>query len=138
MRPYPEARTPAFFRRQEAGHESGLTEVIDVTVAINTVMVDCRPEVEAKYNEWYDRVHIPMCLKYEGMLRATRYRLLKGPTGHARYLTVYEFRDRDAMDAFPNSQECRAAIQEMHQTWREEDFSIKLTAQYETIGVFGR
>jgi hypothetical protein len=101
------------------------------------VMVDCRTEVEEKYNQWYNEVHIPLCLKYDGMLRATRYRLIKGPSGHARYLTVYEFKDQNAMDAFPNSPQCIAATHEMHETWHEDDFRIKLAAQYETIGVFG-
>ena len=106
--------------------------------AINLVMVDCLPDLEQKYNEWYDRVHIPMCLKYSGMLRATRYRLLSGPAGHARYLTVYEFRDQAAMDAFPKTPECTASTQEMRQTWRDGDFKIKVAAQYETIQVFER
>lgn len=109
-----------------------------MTAVINMVMVDCLTEVEKKYNEWYNKVHIPMCLEYERMLRATRYRLLKGPLGHARYLTVYEFKDQNAMDTFPNSPECKAATLEMRQTWSEKDFEIKLAAQYETIGIFER
>ena len=108
---------------------------IDLTV-INMVMVDCRSEVEPQYNKWYDEVHIPMCLRYDGMLRATRYRLTRGPSGHARYLTVYEFKDQHAMDEFPNSPECKASIQEMRQTWQDNDFQIKLAAQYENIGIF--
>jgi len=109
-----------------------------LTTVMNMVMVDCRTEVDEKYNEWYNKVHIPKCLEYDGMLRATRYRLLKGPLGHARYLTLYEFKDQNAMDAFPNSPECKAATQEMRETWRDKDFEIKLAAQYETIGVFER
>ena len=107
-------------------------------VAINMVMVDCRPEVEKEYNEWYNNVHIPMCLKYEDMLRATRYRLTSGPAGHARYLTIYEFKDRNAMEAFPGTPECKAATAEMHQRWQEKEFQIRLAAQYETIGAFAR
>ncbi len=109
-----------------------------MTTAINMVMVDCRTEVDEQYNQWYNKVHIPMCLKYEGMLGATRYRLLKGPPGQARYLTVYEFRDQKAMDAFPSSPECAAATQEMRQTWRNNEFEIKLAAQYDTIAVIER
>ncbi len=104
--------------------------------AINMVMVDCRPEVEAAYNAWYDNVHIPMLLKYKGMVRVTRYRLLKGPDGHAKYLTVYEFKDQAAMDAFPQTPECQAATAEMRSTWPSADFEIKLAAQYETMRVF--
>jgi Domain of unknown function (DUF4286) len=105
---------------------------------INLVMVDCRAELDAKYNEWYDKVHIPMCLKYAGMRRVTRYRLLSGPSAHARYLTVYEFQDQSAMDAFPKTPECIAAMQEMKQSWKDGDFTISLAAQYETIRVFER
>lgn len=104
--------------------------------AINLVMVDCRPEVEARYNDWYDHVHIPMLLKYGGMVRATRYQLLSGPAGQARYLTVYEFKDRAAMDAFPKTPECQAATEEMRATWPSGEFEIKLAAQYGTIGTF--
>ncbi len=103
---------------------------------INMVMVDCRPEVEARYNDWYSNVHIPMLLKYKGMVRATRYQLLKGPAGHAKYLTVYEFTDKAAMDAFPQTPECQAAIAEMRASWPSSEFEIKLAAQYEVMRVF--
>ena len=106
--------------------------------AINMVMVDCRTELKREYNDWYDKVHIPMCMKYAGMRRVTRYRLLTGPPGHARYLTVYEFQDQSAMDAFPKSPECIAATREMKQTWKDGDFTIRLAAQYETLRVFER
>lgn len=100
------------------------------------VMVDCRPEVEARYNDWYNNVHIPMLLKYEGMVRATRYQLLSGPAGQARYLTVYEFRDQEAMDAFPQTPECAAATAEMRTTWASGEFTIKLAARYALIGSY--
>jgi hypothetical protein len=106
--------------------------------AINMVMVDCRPDVENKYNEWYNGVHIPMILRYDGMRRATRYQLLKGPEGHARYLTIYEFRDQGAMDAFPASPEFTAVNAELHRTWKGTEFEIKLAAQYEETGTWGK
>jgi quinol monooxygenase YgiN len=105
---------------------------------INMVEVDCRSDVDKKYNEWYNTVHIPMLLKNDGLLRATRYQLLRGPQGQARYLTVYEFRDRAAMDAFPKTPECTAATDEMNATWKEKGFQIKLAAQYEMIGTWGK
>ncbi len=106
-----------------------------MTTAINMVMVDCRKEIEEAYNKWYDQVHIPMCLKYKDMLRATRYRLLHGPEGQSRYLTIYEFQDKASMDAFSSSPECTAATSEMRQTWQPGDFTIKTAAQYEMIAV---
>jgi hypothetical protein len=100
---------------------------------INAVFVDCQPEIKAKYNQWYNDVHIPMCLRYEGMIGATRYELLSGPEGQARYLTIYEFTDQNAMDSFPKSSEFTAVDQELHQTWKGPEFTIKAAAQYSVI-----
>jgi hypothetical protein len=56
------------------------------------------PERDAEYNEWYDNVHVPDCLKVPGWMSATRYvRSDAGgpqdsdPLEGRRYLTVYDF-----------------------------------------------
>ena len=108
------------------------------TRVINVVEVDCQPEVDKKYNEWYNEVHIPMIMKYDGILKATRYQLLHGPQGQSRYLTIYEFKDKDAMDSFPNSPEYAAVDEEMKQTWKGKEFEVKLAAQYEMIKSWGK
>jgi hypothetical protein len=106
--------------------------------AINFVFVDCQPEIENKYNEWYNNVHIPMIMKYDGILRTTRYKLLTGPQGQARYFTVYEFKDQKAMDSFPKSPEYMAVDKELHETWKGPEFNIKLAAQYEVIKTWAK
>ena len=106
--------------------------------AIHVVEVDCKPEVETKYNKWYNEVHIPMILKYKGALRATRYQLLSGPPGQARYLTIYEFKDQEAMEAFPKSPEYTAVDEELRQTWKGKEFDIKMAAKFEMIGTWGK
>lgn len=100
---------------------------------INMVLVDCQPSVEAKYNKWYNEVHIPLIMKYSGIVGTTRYQLLKGPEGQARYLTIYEFKDQQAMDDFPKSAEYKVVDDELHATWKGPEFKVQAAAQYEVI-----
>ena len=109
-----------------------------VKKAIHLVEVDCKPEVRAKYNKWYNEVHIPMILKYDGMLQTTRYELLSGPPGQAKYLTIYEFKDQAAMEAFPNSTEYTAVDNELKNTWKGKEFEVRMAAKFEMIGTWGK
>jgi hypothetical protein len=64
------------------------------------------PEREPEYNEWYDKVHIPDCLKVPGWAGATRYRRAPSPAdgtaadpfGGRQYLTIYDFDAPDLQD----------------------------------------
>jgi len=100
---------------------------------LNIVAIDCQPEQEARFNKWYNEVHIPMLLKFDGMLGVTRYRLLGGSEGQAKYLAIYEFTDKTSLDAYQKSPELAAARDEMNQTWKGKGFDIKWRAQYEPI-----
>jgi quinol monooxygenase YgiN len=100
---------------------------------INIVAAECHPEDEAKFNKWYNEIHIPMLFTYDGMLAVTRYRMVGGPEGQARYLAVYEFKDQAALDGFQKSAEMAAAREEMGQTWKARGFDIKWRAQYEPL-----
>jgi quinol monooxygenase YgiN len=104
--------------------------------AIHLVEVDCIPEIEDKYNKWYNEVHIPLILKYDGVLRATRYRLINGPPEQPKYLTIYEFKDEEAMEAFPQSPEFIVVDEEMKQTWQGKEFEVKLAAKFEMIATW--
>jgi hypothetical protein len=55
------------------------------------------PEVEAAFNEWYDREHIPLRMGAPGFRSARRYRQTDG----ASYLAVYEIDDIDALQSEP-------------------------------------
>jgi antibiotic biosynthesis monooxygenase (ABM) superfamily enzyme len=100
---------------------------------INIVATECHPEDEKKFNEWYNGIHVPMLFKYPGMMKVTRHRLTGGSEGQARYLAVYEFKDRAAFEGFEKSAEMKAAREEMQQTWKDRMFSIKWRAQYDPI-----
>ena len=100
---------------------------------LNIVATECRPEHEAEFNKWYNEVHVPMLFKFDGMLGVTRYKLLGGSEGTARYLALYEFKDQASFDAFQKCPELKAAIDEMGQTWRGRAFDIKWRGQYQPL-----
>ena len=52
------------------------------------VMMDVAPDVEAAFNDVYDREHIPALLKVPGILSAARYRT--DTPGVPRYVALYE------------------------------------------------
>ena len=104
----------------------------------NMVAVECQPEDEAKFNRWYNEVHIPMLLKFAGILGVTRYKLASGTEGQAKYLAIYEFRDKASFDEYQNSPELAAARQEMSHTWGAKGFGTKWRAQYKPIKTWRR
>ncbi len=100
---------------------------------INIVASECQPDQEAKFNKWYNEIHIPMLLKLTGLLGVTRYKLAGDSKGQTKYLAVYEFKDQSSLDAFEQSAELSAARDEMAQTWKGGGFEIKWRAPYEVI-----
>ncbi|OGO32393.1 MAG: hypothetical protein A2Z29_02275 [Chloroflexi bacterium RBG_16_56_11] len=105
---------------------------------LNIVGTDC-PENEAKFDKWYNEVHIPLLFKYKGLKKVTRYRLMTASQGQgAKFLAIYEYDDKAAMDAFPNSPEFKAAIDEMNGTWKDNMFQIIWAANYQPIKTWER
>jgi len=99
----------------------------------------CAPELEEKFNNWYNETHIPLLLKSKWIAGVTRYRLSPVVEGeHPKYLSILEFKDRQAFEAWDSSTETRAARDEMKETWGDEGFEIKWRAVYEPIKTWYR
>jgi hypothetical protein len=65
---------------------------------LSVVTTDCRPEVEAEFNRWYDEAHVPNLLEVPGYLSGMRFRLVDDPAVRhlgttPRYLALYEIAD---------------------------------------------
>ena len=105
---------------------------------LNIVSTECSPKNDARFNKWYDEVHIPMLLKYRGIKKVTRYRMLDDKDKKPKYLAIYEYDDKTAMDAFPQSPEFKDAIDEMNGTWKDNMFELKWAANYEPIKTWER
>jgi uncharacterized protein (TIGR02118 family) len=110
---------------------------MDSNKAMVCISQEVKPESEKEFNDWYFNVHIPMALKYPGLVKATRSKLISSSNGQKGYLTVFEFKDREAMEAFIKSPEVTAAIEEMNQRWKGKlPFEIKYRNEYEVMKVW--
>jgi hypothetical protein len=100
---------------------------------LNIMATECPSEDDAKFNKWYNEVHIPLLFKYRGLKKVTRYELMGNNGGQgAKYLAIYEYENKDEMNAFPKSPEFKTAIDEMNETWKGVMF-VKWAANYEPI-----
>ena len=76
------------------------------------VASESTPDKEAEFNTWYSEVHVPMLFAYEGLKRASRYQRIGDDEQGAKFLTIYEFETKEAMDAFPESDAFADAIED--------------------------
>ena len=75
------------------------------------VGIQCKADDEAKFNTWYDDIHVPMLLKGDHVKKVTRFKLADktyhvGTTTQVcpNYLTIYEFESQDQLDSWMNGQ----------------------------------
>jgi len=104
---------------------------------LNIIVTECAPENDAKFNKWYNEVHIPMLMKYKGIKKVTRYRVIEEKAARPKFLAVYEFDSKKDLDEMPKSQAFQAAIAEMQETWKGQMPDIKMAITGEPIKVFG-
>lgn len=100
---------------------------------IQIVASESSPEKEAEYNKWYMDKHIPMLFGYKGMKQVSRYQRISDNEECAKYLVLYEFESKEAMDAFHKSPEFAAAIEDFENMREKVDFSLKWASAYELI-----
>lgn len=64
---------------------------------------DVEPALDAEYNDWHAREHVPERLTVPGMLWGLRYRRTAndGATSMPRYLTLYGLHDASVLDSAP-------------------------------------
>jgi uncharacterized protein (TIGR02118 family) len=106
---------------------------------LNIVATESPPGQEAKFNKWYNEIHVPLLFKYKGLKKVTRYQIMgKGGGQGATYLAIYEYDSEDEMNAFSRSPEFKAAIDEMNQTWKDVKFGLKWSASYSPIQTWER
>jgi heme-degrading monooxygenase HmoA len=103
------------------------------SMVLSIVAAECTPEVEAKFNQWYNEVHIPMIFPYKRLKKATRYQRIGDSQEPSQYLALYEFENAEALADFSKSPEFVAAGEDMRQTWQDGDIDIKWVAQYQPI-----
>lgn len=90
-------------------------------------------EKEEEFSKWYSDKHLPMLFGYEGLKRASRYQLVGEDKNSAKFLAVYEFDNKENLDAFPESQAFQDAIKDFDENHEALGFKMKWVAVYELI-----
>lgn len=101
---------------------------------INIVATECQPEIEKKFNEWYNKVHIPMLMKYKGIKAVKRIKAVQPGKDAPVYLALYEYDSIQDVEAMQKSPEMAAVQDEMKGTWKDGGFQIKWRGAYEILG----
>ena len=86
---------------------------------INIIGVRCRPEEEPKYNNWYNDVHIPMLLKYEGLKGAERYRILAETPDYPNLIAFYKYDNLKDQESMATALFYVAVAANIKATWTE-------------------
>ena len=103
------------------------------------VWTRCAPELDAEFQEWYDKVHIPMLAKGGHISAVRRYRLSSEvESEQPPYLAVYEFESESTFKDWLSSEALADARKEMKETWGGRDMEIKGRAFYEPISQWSR
>ena len=102
-------------------------------VIIQIVASQSTPEKEEEFNRWYTYVHVPMLFGYNGVKQASRYQRIGDDEKSSKFLAVYEFESKEAMEDFPASSEFTAAVEDFENKKEEVGFSLKWAASYELI-----
>jgi heme-degrading monooxygenase HmoA len=105
---------------------------------VQIVASQSSPAKEDEYNRWYSEVHLPMLFGFEGVKRASRYKLIGDNPVHNRFLAIYEFETREDMDAFTKSPAFAAAIEDFENRKDDLGFEMKWAASYELISTLSR
>ncbi len=99
---------------------------------INIVGTRCQPADDAKFNKWYNEVHIPMLFKSQHLKDVVRYKIIGESAGQPTYIAIYRFDSLKGFQEFAKGPEMEDARKEMQETWGQK-IEIASRVQYELI-----
>ena len=105
---------------------------------IQIVGTDCPLEAEEKFNTWYNERHIPDLLKFKKLKRVTRYKNLHPDGEYPKFLTIYEFENRQAFEEYDTSPEQTTAREDWLRISKETGAEVVWRVQYEVIKTWQR
>ena len=115
----------------------GMTKEVKTEMETQPVIMivgtQCPPEVEERFNTWYNEKHIPEVLKFKGIKRATRYKIAGGDETCPKFLAVYEFESRQALEEYGTGPVRAAAGEDWLRISKETGAEMIWRVQYEAI-----
>jgi len=103
---------------------------------INILGAQCPPEVAERLNKWLGEVHFPMLLRFKGLNRISHYQKTEDNNEYPNYLTVFEFDNQQAFEAYEVSPELAEARKDSRETWPNGAGEIKWRVQYKCLGTW--
>lgn len=100
---------------------------------LRLVGINCPPELDAEFNQWYNNVHLPMLMKFPGIKKATRAVIDKPLGDLPQYLAIYEFDSREDFEEWLKSPELAAVAKETEATWSEKKYQRKFFVEYKVM-----
>ncbi len=71
---------------------------------------------EEEFNRWYDEVHIPMVLQFNGVVSARRYKAIVGEEKF-QYVAMYEVKDEATFKRLTESDHMKALRADYDAKW---------------------
>ncbi len=78
-----------------------------MAITLFVVKATIPKEKEEAFNKWYNEVHVPMVLQFNGVVSARRYRALEGEDKY-QYMAVYELKDEATYRRLMESEHMKA------------------------------
>ena len=98
------------------------------------VASESTPEKEENFSRWYSEIHLPMLFGYNGVKRASRYKLVGDDVqNNAKFLAIYEFDTKEELEAFPESPAFKDAIDDFDTNHEALGFKMRWVAVYELL-----
>ncbi len=91
---------------------------------------------EDEFNDWYNRVHLPMMTNIPGIVAGNRYEAVNFKDGEAQYLATYQFVNMLAVGAVLKSPEFGAATEDLMKNWGTSMAPVEGLAEiYTGVGI---
>jgi uncharacterized protein (TIGR02118 family) len=100
---------------------------------LHIVATACKPKDEVRFNKWYNEVHIPLLMKFKGIVEVARYKIAAESAQQPKYIALYKFNSQKDYEALSKSPEFAAAMKEMKESWGDGEMEIKYASLYELI-----
>ncbi len=100
--------------------------------------IDCPSELREKFDVWYNKTHIPMLLKFKGIIKATRYKRVGDNKEYPEHLSIFEFDSLESFKDYLESTELADAVAERKSSWPSGGHERRWRVQYEMIENWGK
>jgi antibiotic biosynthesis monooxygenase (ABM) superfamily enzyme len=103
----------------------------------------CPAKWDKEFNKWYDEKHIPINMKFKGLMEITRYQLVRFTDTalvkkYPRYITPYRFKDLETFRVWNTSSELAGASEGIVGLFTKWGVELVWRVQYEATQTWGK